>query len=165
MTTPWYREPLAWLVFVLPATAVVAGLSTLWIAVKHADDVVQDDWYKEGKSINLTLARDNTAHELGLSASVQIDALSGQLLVNLQQAKTGDSSKQPTQLTLAFLHPTQSRHDQHIVLHRTAPGHYTGNLPLTLADSSHYYVELADPDHRWRLRTRSNWPSRSIALP
>lgn len=37
---PWYREPLMWLVLGLPASAVVAGLVTLWLIVKNADPVL-----------------------------------------------------------------------------------------------------------------------------
>lgn len=40
---PWYREPMVWLVIALPASAVVAGLVTLWIAAKGADSVHNAD--------------------------------------------------------------------------------------------------------------------------
>ena len=30
---PWYKEPWPWIVMAPPATAVIAGIATVWIAV------------------------------------------------------------------------------------------------------------------------------------
>ncbi len=39
----WYQEPLAIMVFAIPAMTVVAGLITVWIAVNGADLPVTDN--------------------------------------------------------------------------------------------------------------------------
>ncbi len=39
---PWYTEPMMWLVVGLPASVVVAGLVTAWIAVQGADAVLTE---------------------------------------------------------------------------------------------------------------------------
>ncbi len=39
---PWYSEPMMWLVVALPASVVVAGLVTAWIAVQGADVVLSE---------------------------------------------------------------------------------------------------------------------------
>ena len=57
MKTSWYREPWAWLVFILPFTAVVAGITTYIIANTDPDSLVVGDYYKSGKAINFTPAR------------------------------------------------------------------------------------------------------------
>ena len=49
---PWYRYPLLWLAILLPASSVVAGLTTLYIAVINADAPVVDEWYKEAYRFN-----------------------------------------------------------------------------------------------------------------
>jgi hypothetical protein len=67
---PWYREPLVWLVAAIPALTVVAGLSTVVIAARSADDVVRDDFRKEGIAINRDPARDDAAAKLGVTARV-----------------------------------------------------------------------------------------------
>ena len=41
-TQPWYRQFWPWFLISLPASVVVAGLSTLYIANRHADDLVVD---------------------------------------------------------------------------------------------------------------------------
>ncbi|MEJ8856868.1 FixH family protein [Variovorax robiniae] len=53
---PWWRFPLMWLVVGLPATVVVAGLYTAWIAMHGTDSVVEEDYYRKGIEINRTLA-------------------------------------------------------------------------------------------------------------
>jgi len=37
---PWYKYPMVWFVFALPAIAVVASITTLVIAEKHAPVVL-----------------------------------------------------------------------------------------------------------------------------
>ncbi len=41
----------------LPAAVVVAGLITVWIALRSPDPVVAQDYYRRGLEINKTLAR------------------------------------------------------------------------------------------------------------
>jgi FixH len=65
---PWYREPWPWLLMAGPAIVVVAGFLTLGFALQSADGLVADDYYKQGKAINQTLARDVQARTLGYAA-------------------------------------------------------------------------------------------------
>ena len=39
---PWYREPWPWILMAGPAIVVVAGFTTLVIAVRTADPIVSD---------------------------------------------------------------------------------------------------------------------------
>lgn len=38
---PWYKFPMAWFVFALPAIAVIASMTTMVIAVKNAPQVLE----------------------------------------------------------------------------------------------------------------------------
>ena len=55
---PWYREPWPWILMSVPATAVVAGIITLWLAVSSADGLVAEDYYKQGLAINRVIERE-----------------------------------------------------------------------------------------------------------
>jgi len=41
--TPWYRQFWPWFIIALPASAVAAGLLTLWIAMSNPDHLVIDE--------------------------------------------------------------------------------------------------------------------------
>jgi hypothetical protein len=55
---PWWKHGHLWLVIAGPVAVVVAGLTTVWIAVRSPDPVVAEDYYRRGMEINQTLARD-----------------------------------------------------------------------------------------------------------
>ena len=44
---PWYKERWTWLLMLMPATAIVAGFITLWLAITSFDGLVADDYYKQ----------------------------------------------------------------------------------------------------------------------
>jgi uncharacterized protein len=60
-TAPWWRFPLVWMVIAGPAAVVVAGIATVWIAVRTPDPVVAEDYYRRGIQINQTLAEQRKA--------------------------------------------------------------------------------------------------------
>ena len=61
-----------------PATVVVAGLITAWLAFHGEDGLVVDDYYKQGLAINQTLGRrDASAHAGRLGPDRRIRARGG----------------------------------------------------------------------------------------
>ena len=40
---PWYRHFWVWFIIALPASAVIAGIYTLWLAVSNPDHLVVDE--------------------------------------------------------------------------------------------------------------------------
>lgn len=140
---PWYREPWPWFLISLPATAVIAGLTTVWIAVTSADGLVVGDYYKAGLAINQTLERDAAAHDLALRASLQ--PRDGALSLTL----TGRLHAYPDRLMLTLAHPTRQGMDQTLVLSHRGGGHYRTSMPVIAAGKWH--AELADTASAWRL--------------
>ena len=53
---PWWRYGYVWLVISGPAIVVVAGFTTLWIAMANPETLVAQDYYRRGIEINKTLA-------------------------------------------------------------------------------------------------------------
>jgi hypothetical protein len=140
---PWYREPWPWFLISLPATAVIAGLATVWIAATSADGLVVGDYYKAGLAINQTLARDDAAREMALTATLQRadDALALVLAGRLQTY--------PDQLSLTLAHPTRQGQDQMIAFSHAGGGNYRAALPA-MADGK-WHAQLADSAATWRL--------------
>ncbi len=142
--TPWYKERWTWLLMLMPATAIVAGGITLWLAIKSFDGLVTDDYYKQGLAINQTLARANTAQEMGLLARVRFTAESLQVELS---AKPGIDL--PPRLSATLAHPTRGGLDQKLVLERRN-GVYSAAIPEALS-TAHWTVLLEDESRSWRL--------------
>jgi len=146
----WYREPWPWILMLLPLSAVVASMTSLWLALKSDDGLVTDDYYKDGMSINKTLDRDLAAQALDLRAELQLE---GQALhVKL----SGKLTPLPETLQLSLAHPTHSGHDQRITLRQTAPGLYSTNA-LPSLNGVRWHVLLEAPQADWRLI--GHWPA------
>ncbi|HMA10290.1 MAG TPA: FixH family protein [Steroidobacteraceae bacterium] len=141
--SPWYREPWPWILISLPASAVVAGIATVWIAATSADGLVVGDYYKAGLAINQTLARDEAARALALSATLtqEAGALSLQLGGNLQAY--------PARLTLTLAHPTRQGMDHVLTLQHVGGGRYRTALPAM--QPGKWHAQLTDPASAWRL--------------
>lgn len=144
---PWYKQFWPWFIMALPASVVVAGLITVYIAFKHADSLVVDDYYKEGLGINRTLEQDAVATKLGVQAGVTVDPLVGEVRVIL----AGDFIEQPKTLLLQWIHPTIKERDFSLELVRTPNNDYLGQLVSSV--DGRWYVQLsADGPEAWRLK-------------
>jgi len=144
-TVPWYRQFWPWFLIALPGSVVIAGLSTLYIANRHADDLVADDYYKDGLAINAQLEKQSVAADRGLRASLQI--LDSRIQVRLY----GDDNTvayEPS-LNLQLSHPLEADRDFRLELQRVAPGLFDGTMPASVAPNWHWTLE--DPQGNWRL--------------
>ena len=155
-TNPWYREPWPWLLMAGPAIVVVAGFVTLGIAIQSSDGLVADDYYKQGKAINMTLTRDATAKALGYRAQLAMSAV-GQ--ITLKFAEAAPPSKI---LRLTLHHPTRAGFDRQVLLTRTADGTYRAAMPVI--DASRWSLTLDDEANTWRLTGDWNSGEKSVAL-
>ena len=134
----WYRQFWPWFLIALPASVVVASFFMLYLAIKHADTLVSDNYYRDGLAINQVLFQDARARELGLSAQMTFDLSEGVLAINV----SGDFSNNqnlPDVLTLQLLHPTDADADRTIRVLAGGEGRYRGKLPVI-------------PEHRFYLR-------------
>lgn len=154
---PWYRQFWPWFIMALPASAVIAGLSTVYIAFKNQDSVVRDDWYQDGKSINLDMARETRAHALGISAELVLDALTGDVRLALHG---NPPLLLPASLRLVFSHVTRADLDQAITLQRRNDGQYHGTLGRMLR--GRFDIELSGND--WRLTDTQAFPQEHLHL-
>lgn len=141
---PWYKQRWPWILISVPATSVVLGMVLLYFAVTTADGLVVDDYYREGRAIDRTIARSVLAAELGLVAdlSIRAEELSIRLSAN-------EASSLPAALVVTIAHPTRSGKDQNLVL-SGAGGAFSGAVaPLT---AGRWLIQLEDEARTWRLR-------------
>lgn len=140
--TPWYRQFWPWLLILLPSSTVLASLVTIYLATKHADDLVVDEYYKTGLAINQELSRKQRAGELNLEATLR--ARDGELILQL----SGDIDL--PQLRLMLSHPMEAERDINLALSRVDHGYYHTRLPQPLSGRWHWIIDAGDGSP-WRL--------------
>ncbi len=142
-TIVWYKQGWPWLLIFFPASAVIAGFFTLYLAIVSDDGMVVDDYYEEGKAINQVIQRDKRATHLNIHASMNMDGLNQQLNLRLNRIETA----QPDSLSLKFIHSTRSGIDQEVTLMRSPEGLYTAKTPAL--EKGRWNLQLANTD--WRV--------------
>jgi uncharacterized protein len=141
-TQPWYRQFWPWFLIALPASVVVAALATAYIAHQGADDLVVQDYYKDGLAINRQLEKEQRAAQLGISATLQFSTDSVRVKV------TGPVTD--TELQLLLSHPMEADSDFSVTLARVSPELYSGTLVQGVAPHWHWRLEQKR-ENGWRL--------------
>lgn len=134
---PWH-----WLIFLPVLASVVAGLTTLGIAIRHGDKPLPEMVTRTGPVLYGQHVLVDRARELGLSASARFDGAARGIVLEL----AGDEA--PPSLNLRLWHPTEARRDRVLLLTRGDDGSYRGAWP---ADSAGMRVLLQASDQRWEI--------------
>ena len=106
--SPWYKQIWAWFVIAILAFAVFIGIGLLLVATMNPDSLVRDNYYSEGKAINMTLDRDHHARDMGIAASFLVDSVTGDISLQLE----GDLPALPRSLTLDLISPAHASRDR-----------------------------------------------------
>lgn len=161
---PWYRQLWPWLLLSLPLAALIAGLFTFWLAAHTANPLVVDDYYREGKAINQSLARTERAAALQWQADLfftESQSTSPLLALSLHSPLANPATVWPNQLALHLIHPTQVQHDQRLLLQHMGAGQYQARWTdtsqslqelLTATANTHWKIQLEDIQKTWRMQ-------------
>ena len=149
-TKPWYRQFWPWFLIALPASAVVASLYTVSLAVRTTDSLVVSS--EDGMDVVTSrhLAAERVAAELGVRATLAIDLETGAIQARLAADQALDP---PKTLQLLFSHPAFASRDRVIALTAAMPdmdGTPVWSGHLVDVPDGRWYVVLADGD-TWRL--------------
>lgn len=151
---PWYKQFWPWFIIGILVFAVVIGLGLLFISLAYQDSMVRDNYYKEGRAINMYLGRDQLADELQLSSEFSVDEVTGEISLNLE----GQLQPLPTDLQLDLISPSHAERDRTVLLKRVSGNQYAGQLSETM--QGRHYVDLSDPtkpgETGWRLTDEIN---------
>jgi len=120
---PWYKQ--FWFWYLMAPLFVVVGVTStlITVAYKNADDVVIDNYYKEGRMINQVMVQHRRAAELSLLAHLNFDRVTGEVLLNVE-----GKAELPESLLLLLDHPFEADLDQIVVLHKVSENGYRGEL-------------------------------------
>lgn len=143
MKTHWYKEPWAWLVFILPFTAVVAGIATYIIATNEPDALVIGDYYKKGKAINIELSKTRLAQKLGMKFAIKLD--NNELIIK----PTGIEKVFPL-LNVNFYHPTLEKNDFYLSLTPDGNGYFRHRFDKTVTGK--WQVTITPFEDSWKIQ-------------
>ena len=146
--TPWYRQRWPWLLMLGPAIVVVGGVRLGIVAYSSQDAMVVDDYYKQGKAINMDLRRDRAASALGLAFEARYDARQGTLAGTLTPVAA------PFKLYLA--HDTMPERDRQVDVFPDAQGRFEVALPQL--DKARWRVSVEGGGRAWRLAGLWHYP-------
>jgi len=149
MKTSWYREPWAWLVFILPFTAVVAGIATYIIANTNADTLVVGDYYKKGKSINLEVGKVKMAQKLGMRFALQLT--DNELVIK----PTGIEKIFPL-LNVNFFHPTLEARDFYLSMTPDGNGYFRHQFDKEI--NGKWKITLTSFEGHWKIQETISLP-------
>jgi len=147
---PWYKQFWPWVLIGLPLTAVIAGVTTLFIAIENKPDMVVEDYYKKGKAINVDLTRLDNAFKLALK--FRLTATDDR--ITLRQT-FGEPQK--AALRLRFIHRTMMIKDFEQLI--TADGNGVYTMPLTEPVEGKWTIQIESFDGNWRVQAVEKFPA------
>jgi hypothetical protein len=153
MKTYWFKEPWAWLVVLLPLCAVVASVTTYFIANDTTDSLVIGDYYKKGKAINQDISKIKQAQKLGIKFQLQL--IDQQLVI-----KPNGIEKQFPVLIVNFFHPTLQKKDFSLKLTQDANGLFRQTLPKTIKGK--WRVTISSFENNWKIHQVIYLPSKKF---
>lgn len=141
-SAPWYKQFWPWFLIALPASVVLAGFYTLFLANRYADDLVVDDYYREGLAINRELKRQRAAENRGITAKVS--QTNRELTIRVTGAVDAN------QLRLQLSHPLEASQDFTVPVARRSTDTYHVMLPEPLSGRWHWILDIGEAS-AWRL--------------
>jgi len=147
---PWYKQIWPWVLIVLPLCAVVASVTTLFIAIDNKPDMVVEDYYKKGKAINVDLSRLHNAYRLALKFKLDVKDDKITIVQTFGEPQTAA-------LRIKFIHRTQKIKDFEQLLTANANGEYILNLEQPVTGK--WTIQLESFDAKWRIQTIEKFPT------
>lgn len=153
-TGPWYKQP--WLLFLLifPGASIIWCTVAITVALNTDNSMVTDDYSKQGRGINMEIARDQQAEDMGLRAELAFEGRKIRLTMDSNEGLTDYPY-----LILNLFHPTIAERDRKVQFQPVAEGVYTANLAGDF--DGRWYFDLRGPDNKWRLKGETSLPSTS----
>lgn len=154
----WYKQFWPWFLIILPGIVVIASISTVIIAFKGADDLVADNYYKEGLAINKTVSDIHAAKSLNIQSRITFQGSTVSLNI------TANTPINDEILLLSFNHPLEDQQDIAIHLKNTGNGEYQANMPAIHPGKWYLTLSSLDAAKPWRINTTVFLPSATIDM-
>lgn len=170
---PWYHHRWPWILISIPAVSVVLGIILITTALNNPAILVVDNYYAEGRGINRSMALDDAAAELGLSANLSVRSS----MIGLQLLGENAPHNNEEALSLFVYHVTDNTLDQVFVFapaadeDMSAQGYFEPAsdqditaLQSIMARDTSWYLEIRGAGNNWRLRQRISTPLQEVSF-
>lgn len=149
-TKPWYKQLWPWVLIGIPVVTALKAVHTIVVMQQHKPEMVIDDYYQAGRTINIQLAKYREAALRNLDANILV-AGNRAVIRFAENAVLGDS------IHLDFYHPTLSAQDFAVDAQRSGELLYVATLPLT--PEGRWRLTVSDDSQEWRLRANLVLPA------
>ncbi|RUO36508.1 FixH family protein [Aliidiomarina sanyensis] len=149
--TPWYRVGWVWYIIFMKFAVITACIITAILIYRNPVSMVVDDYYREGRSINLQLQR--VAEAEARDISFYMDISDDQVTVRFRSGEAEDNAA----LRVTFYHPTMHDFDFELLMPRSGDGNYRQALPEPIA--GHWRVDIEPINQIWRVSQNIHLPS------
>lgn len=139
-------NPVFWLMWLLPGTAVVAGFATLAIALRGADHVLPSTYHWEGDGLDRDFerARHAASRDIALSLALR----DGECIAVVRNLPAGSET-----LELELANGSNAALDRFVTLRRVAPGEL--RAPCEPLPQGRWWINVNDDAGDWSLRARA----------
>jgi hypothetical protein len=152
-TQPWYRQFWPWFLIIVPLTSMVLSFTMMYLAFTNEDSMVIDDYYKEGKGINVKLQAIENAKQLNIVTLTKIADQTIELSFVSGEPTNGEA------LTLDFLHSTQEHKDFSVNLFKDASGVY--RAPYESDITGKWRISLHPFNRSWKVQKTISFPKQT----
>ena len=143
--SPLRRNPVFWLMIAIPGITVIAGLSTLGIALRHADPPLPAAYHWEGEHLDQDFAQQRLAAAHGTQVLLTTPAADGVCAARVTAAPDDAAT-----LTLLFTSASDPGLDRVVLLQRVGAGDYRGACAPIPAGRWRVALEAG----QWSIRTQ-----------
>lgn len=147
---PWYKQFWPWFLIIVPLSSMIFSLNYAKLAVTTQNDLVIDEYYKEGRGINTRLDKLERALQLGIDTRLTIT--NGAVSIEFIQG----APKQGDALKLNFYHVTLANKDFTLLLTRDANGIYRSSYDAPIEGK--WRVSLLPQNDEWKLQKTLQLP-------
>lgn len=150
MNKPWYKQFWPWFLIAIPVASFIMSGIMINIATTTENSLVVDDYYKEGKAINLSLDKFASAKRKNITTDLTID--NGSIALKFHSG----IPQEGVALKLGFYHTTLADRDVSVLLSRDATGMYRGFTEQNLAGK--WQITLSPIDESWKIQKTVTLP-------
>jgi uncharacterized protein len=145
--SPFRANPVFWIMWLLPAAAVVGGFATLFIALRGADRPLPVNYHWEGAHLDRDFAQARLAAVRGIEVTLELQPAAGECRATVRNAPDD-----PASLTLLLSNVADAGLDRVMLLRRDQAGSYRGACaPLP---PGRWRVALESAGGAWAIRAQ-----------